>query len=260
MRRMLAFLGVLTAALILVSGCSSNEKEQDRNKEIFISAAVSMKDALLEIQGQYEEKSPHIQLRYNFGGSGSLQKQIEQGAPADIFLSAGKSQMDALESRGLIIPGSRSTLVGNSLVLITPLNNSLVNGFRDLTREDILRIAIGSPESVPAGKYAKEVLNYLQIWKGVEPKLVYTEDVSQVLRYVETGNVDAGIVYQTDAKSSQKVKQVAIFPKESHSPIEYPIALLQSGKNKKEAEEFLNYLKSSEAQEVFQKHGFAISD
>jgi molybdate transport system substrate-binding protein len=255
------FLTAILLGIILLSGCAVNSpKEQAKNTEIFVSAAVSMKDALTEIQGVYEGNDPNIKLRYNFGGSGALQKQIEQGAPADIFLSAGKSQMDALESKGLIIPESRSNLVGNQLVLIVPLNSSKVNRPEDLIRGDIIKVAMGSPESVPAGKYAKETLNFLQLWNPIQPKLVYTEDVSQVLRYAETGNVDAGIVYQSDAKSSNKVRVVTVFSNDSHSPIEYPIALLKNGSNKKEAEDFLKYLKSSEAKKVFEKYGFGSSD
>jgi molybdate transport system substrate-binding protein len=247
--------GLVISSLILTA-CGNSQAADSKRKEIFVSAAVSLHDALIEIQSTYEARYPGIQLRYNFGGSGALQMQIEQGAPADIFLAAGKSQMDSLESKSLVETKSRTSFLGNKLVLVTPMSNSQVNYTHDLTKKEVLKVAMGSPQSVPAGKYAKEVLENLNLWGSIQTKLVFTEDVSQVLRYVETGNVDAGIVYESDVKSSQKVKTVIRFPEGLHSPIEYPVALVSSGKNKKEAEEFLNYLKSSEGMQIFSKYGF----
>lgn len=258
MRKLAVILvGLLTFTLFL-AGCGSNPAPttQSASKEIYVSAAASLRDALTEIQKNYQQKNSNIKLIYNFGGSGSLQRQIEQGAPADIFFSAGKSQMDALEKENLLVKATRKDLVGNVLVLVVPKAQSKVANLQDLTKTDVVKVGIGSPDSVPAGKYAQEAMNSLHLWNDVKPKLVFTEDVSQVLRYVETGNVDAGVVYQSDAQSSDKVKVVTSFPANSHSPIVYPAAVLNTSKNQKEANDFFNYLTSPEAQKVFEKYGF----
>jgi len=225
--------------------------------ELTISAAVSLKDALAEIKTRYEQKNPRIKLVYNLGASGTLQKQIEQGAPADLFISAAPKQMNELEAKNLLNKASRKNLVENKLVLIVPQNSTLkIEKFEDLTQPAIAKIAIGEPAVVPAGQYAQQVLQKLGLWEPVKGKAVLAKDVRTVLTYVETGNVEAGIVYKTDAASSQKVKVAATAPEGSHAPILYPAAVLAGTKQPKAAEEFLAYLSGPEAAQILSKHGF----
>lgn len=235
---------------------SSTNATQAKPTEIMVSAAASLQNSLTELQKDYAKKKPEVKLTISFASSGTLQQQIEQGAPADLFLSAGKSQMDALEQKNLLVKDSRIDLLGNDLVLITGKDNSKVTSLEDLTKAGVDKISIGTPESVPAGKYAKESLTNLKLWNALQPKFVLARDVTQVLNYVETGNVDAGLVYQSDARGSTKVKVVTVVPASSHKPIVYPAAVISATKNKQAAEDFLKYLQNSEAQQVFVKYGF----
>jgi molybdate transport system substrate-binding protein len=221
-----------------------------------VSAAISLKDALDEIAKLYNAEQPGTAIRFNLGGSGTLQRQIEQGAPVDIFFSASSKEMDALESKGLLIPDSRRNLVRNSVVLIVPAGSNEISNFQDLTKPAAKIIAIGEPRTVPAGKYAQEVLAHFGLFDQVKPKLVLAKDVRQVLTYVETGNADAGIVYATDAKSSSKVSVVATAPADSHSPVIYPGAIIKNSVSPAAGKNFLEFLTGAKAREVFQKYGF----
>ena len=227
-----------------------------QSTNLTISAAISLKDSLEEIKTLYQKKDPKIQITYNFGSSGSLQQQIEQGASVDIFISAANKQMDALESKNLLLAGSRRNLVTNQLVLITSKKEKNINKFSDLTKPDINKIALGEPKSVPAGKYAEEVLKFYKVLDQIKSKIVYAKDVRQVLTYVETENVNAGLVYISDVKTSQKVRIAAIAPKESHSPIVYPLAILKESKNPGAAKAFDQFLKRNQSKTIFKKYGF----
>ena len=226
--------------------------------ELNISAAASLKDALMEMQPEYE-KSNNVKLILNFAASGTLQKQIEEGAPSDVFISAGKKQVDALEEKGLIVKESRKDLLGNSLVLIVAEEaKDKILKIEDIGKAETGKISIGAPESVPAGSYAKESLESLNMWKDIEPKLVLAKDVRQVLTYVETGEVDAGIVYSSDAALLKKGAIVGAFPADSHKPILYPAALINESKQKEAAKNFLDFLSSDKAAEAFSKYGFEV--
>ena len=228
--------------------------------ELTVSAAVSLKDALKDVQTAYLKKAPHVKIVFNLGASGSLQKQIEQGAPADIFISAAPKQMNELESKNTILKPTRRNLVENKLVLIVPQNSPLkIAKFEELANSDMKRLGIGEPNVVPAGQYAQQALKKLEIWDSVVDRIVFAKDVRTVLAYVETGNVDAGIVYKTDAASSSKVKIVATAPEGSHQPVLYPAAILAGSKNVKTAEEFMAFLTSPDGKVIFEKHGFVMS-
>lgn len=224
--------------------------------DLTISAAASLRNVLEEIQIVYQQKKPDINLVYNFASSGSLQQQIEQGAPVDIFFSAASRQMDALEVKDLLLADTRRDLLANAIVLITPVNVTEISSFEDLTKPKIKQIAMGEPRSVPAGQYAEEVLNFYGIWEQIEDKLIFGNTVSQVLTFVDSGNVDAGLVYSTDAKTSERVTVVATAPPESHSPIIYPIAIIKDSQQVDIAQEFIDFLATSEAQTIFTKYGF----
>lgn len=250
-----------------MAGCSNSIKQSEKvtsekssvstaKTEITVSAAASLKDALDEITPVFEKANPGIRLSLNFGSSGALQQQIEHGAPVDVFISAALKQMNALADKGLIIRETRRDLLVNDLVLITDINNSDINDFGSLTNDHVINIAVGNPETVPAGHYAQESLSHQGILNSLQNKLVLAKDVRQVLTYVENGNTEAGIVYNSDVQTSKSVKIVAKAPENSHSPIIYPIAILKTTKELEAAKTFCDFLKSDEAKEVFIRRGF----
>lgn len=224
--------------------------------EITVSAAISLKDALDEISHLYSIEHHGAEVHFNFGSSGTLQRQIEQGAPVDIFISASPKEMDSLHSQGLLALDTRKDLVRNSVVLIVPAGSPGISGFKDLTKAAVKTVAVGEPQTVPAGKYAQEVLRHFDIYGELKPKLVLAKDVRQVLTYVETGNADAGIVYATDAKISKKVTVAATAPEDSHSPVVYPAAVIKTSKNAAGAKAFLDFLAGEKARTAFQRYGF----
>ena len=256
---MLSFcVGLIISVIISWILGQNNAKKliSSRSPQLTISAAISLKDALEEIKPIYQTIHQDLEIIYNFSSSGSLQQQIEQGAPVDIFISAGNKQMDALESKKLLLVGTRQKLLTNQLVLVTPKNEKLINNIQDLTQTNVEKIAMGEPHSVPAGQYTIEVLSYYQILDKIKSKIIYAKNVRQVLSYLETGNVNAGFVYLSDAKTSREIRLVEIFSKNSYSPIVYPIAVLKSSKNPKIAKEFSQFLFSRSAKKVFNKFGF----
>ena len=244
----------MSAAILFLLLASCSRPTSTVTPSLTISAAASLKDAIAEIQQLYTQQQP-VTITNNFGASGSLQQQMEQGAPVDIFISAATIQMDALQQKGLIITDTRKNILSNQVVLIAPKNSNLVSHFKDLTSAGVQKIALGEPKSVPAGKYAQEVLTFYNIFNQIKPKIIYAKDVRQVLAYVETGNVDAGIVYLTDAKVSH-VKIVEIAPANSHSPVVYPVAVIKASKNINAAKQFVQFLSSKPASDVFNKYGF----
>jgi molybdate transport system substrate-binding protein len=253
-------ISALLILVILFSLFSVNVYAKTTKKvTLTISVAASLTDAITEISEQYKKEKPYVTLEFNFGSSGALQKQIEQGASVDVFLSAATKQMDALKSESLLIDDTIKTLLYNELVLIVPKDSkSSITGFRSLSRKSVKTIALGEPTSVPAGQYAEQVLTYYGNLEAVQKKAVYGKDVTEVLTWVEGGNADAGIVYKTDALNSDKVTIISTAPDESHKTIEYPGAVIKDSKNSKEAKAFLTYLSGSKATMIFKKYGFII--
>jgi molybdate transport system substrate-binding protein len=230
--------------------------EAQQPGSITISAAISLKGALDAIGRAFEQTHPSLKITFNYGGSGTLQHQVEQGAPIDVFVSASPRQMNELEAKGLIDAETRCDLVGNVLVLIAPKSSRMMESLQDLTRQEVKMIALGEPTTVPAGMYARQTLVHLALLAAVEKKVVYTRDVRQVLTYVETGNADAGFVYKTDALSSSEVRVVAMVPEDSHDPIVYSGAVVKNSSSAATARAFLQFVESPEAREVFTKFGF----
>lgn len=224
--------------------------------ELTISAAASLTDVMKEIQKQYAVENPNVKLIFNFGSSGSLQQQIEQGAPADLFVSAATKQMKALQEKKLIIDETKKDLLKNRVVLVVPKTSDKIKGFDDLKNAKV--IAIGEPASVPAGQYAKDVLTSIKSWDSLKDKMVYAKDVRQVLAYVESGDADAGVVYSTDAKISDKVKVAATAEEWTHTPVIYPAAVVKSSKQVDAAKAFLNYLSGDKAKTAFENYGFSM--
>jgi len=221
---------------------------------ITVSAAASLKAPLETLKTGFEKVNPGIMVVFNFGSSGSLEQQIVNGAPVDIFISAAAKQMDSLEKAGLILPESRFVLLGNTMVLIAPAGTQTPAGFGDLPT--VRTIAIGEPKSVPAGMYAMEILSHFGLEEEVKDKLVNAKDVRQVLVYVESGNADAGIVYGSDAAGSKSARIVAVAPGGSHQNVEYPAAIVKSSRHAVESAAFLAFLRSREARALFKSAGF----
>lgn len=240
----------------MASGCTVEPSDRSFERtEIIVSAAASMQDVLKEIASVYNQKYPQAKITFNFGSSGSLQHQIEQGAPIDLFISAAPQQMDRLEQKELLLEETRQNLVKNQMVLVVSKNDRAIDSFTDLNKQSVEKIALGEPNSVPAGQYAKEILTNLNSIDIIKPKAVYGKDVRQVLNYVATENIDAGIVYRTDALNTQQVKVVATAP-DIYSPVVYPVAVIKDSKNTQAARQMLQFLFTPEAQAIFKRHGF----
>ncbi len=245
--------------LLTVLSCGTGDKKEVKNEKkeeiIIVSAAASLKKSLDEIAENYKKENPDVVLNINYGGSGTLEKQIAEGAPVDLFISAAKKNMDNLDGKNLIVKESRKDLLKNTLVLIVPnTHKEKIEKLDDVKKAE--KIALGELATVPAGKYGKQALEKLNFWKEVEKKAVFQKDVTAVLNIVELGEVDAGIVYATDAKKAKNSFVAGEFPSDSHDPIVYPAAVVTAAKNKEGAEKFLKYLESEKAKEIFTKNGF----
>ncbi|MFV9511531.1 molybdate ABC transporter substrate-binding protein [Tepidibacillus sp. LV47] len=246
----------LLGMLLITAACNQQKKTLDKT-ELTVSIAASLTDVMNEIKITFEKKYPNISIHYNVGGSGTLTQQIEQGAPVDLFISASEEKMNQLEKKGLLLEGSRKNILTNQLVLVMDPELKLVSpSLESLDSPLVQHIAIGDPENVPAGKYAKQVLEHLNLWNKVQPKLVYTKDVRQVLSYVETGNAEAGIVYTSDIIKEEKMLTVTRIDPAWHDPIVYPIAIIKESKFKKEAQSFIDFLYSQQGQKMMRKYGF----
>ncbi len=247
--------------VFLLAGCGGQGEEitvEGPTDEVNISAAASLTDALTEIQKEYVKESNTI-LQFNFAASGVLQKQISEGAPCDLFLSASKAHMDALEEAGLIVADSRKNMLGNTMTLVTTAEKAeTVKGYEALATVGVASISIGTPESVPAGKYAQQSLENLGVWNQIQDKIVFAKDVKQVLEYVDTGNVDCGLVYKSDSLAMETGVFVMNMPEDSHDPIVYPAALIKDSSEREAAAKFYEFLQKEYAKGVFEKYGFTV--
>lgn len=229
--------------------------------ELLVSAAASLADALKDIQAAYATQEPRVKLVFNFGASGSLQQQIEQGVPADLFISAAMKNMKVLVDQGLVDAAKQKVLLRNELVVVVPASaggQAVIAKLEDLNAALVRHVAIGEPQTVPAGGYAKEALLQAKLWDMLAPKLVQGKDVRQVLTYVESGNAEAGFVYRTDAKFSSKVKVAVRVDPSTYSPIDYSAGILKASKHLQEAEAFWTYLQSRAGSDIFKTYGFTI--
>ena len=225
---------------------------------IRVSAASSLTDALHDIARVYQTET-HNTLLFDFGASSTLARQIAEGAPSDVFISADELKMDQLQQRGFIIKASRRSILSNTLVIIVPSDSSLkITKGADLLDDAISNIAVAEPQSVPAGIYAKEYLRKLHVWDRIKTKIIPTENVRAALAAVESGNVQTGIVYRTDALISRSVRIAFEVPRAEGPKISYPVAIVGDSKQKAEAQRFIDFLQSPAAQEIFRKYGFII--
>ena len=228
-----------------------------RAAEINVFAAASLSDVFTELAPQFTAATGHT-LRFNFGASGALARQIKEGAPADAIFSADELRVDQLEKAGLLRPGTRRTLLANSLVVVVGIEEvAPVSTLPDLAKPGVRRIAIGEPATVPVGTYTKEHLQKTKLWSQVIDKCVPLDNVRAVLAAVESGNADAGFVYKTDALISKKVRIAIEIPRESGPSITYPGAVLKEARQPEAASAFLDWLAEPAAQATFAKYGFA---
>lgn len=260
-RRQLLFVlstALISCLLIVELQLTTSNAVYAQKGSLLVSAAASLREVLEAMRPVFQQTHPGVQVTFNFGASGALLQQIEQGAPADVLISAARQQMDILAQKGQLLPETRGNLAGNRLALVVPQNSRVVDRFQRLTNSQVKRIAIGEPRSVPAGQYAEQVLKRLNLFDQVRSKLVFGNNVRQVLAAVESGNADAGIVYVTDAKSSDRVRTVAIADSLLHAPIVYPMAALRESRNQAAARAFLKFLSGNEARKVLRKYGFIL--
>ncbi len=251
MRRLVLFVCV---ALMVASGNSFGFAAEQQ--ELIVSAAASLTNALTEIGKAFEE-TEQINIVFNFASSGELLKQMEQGAPVDVFASANLKFMDDAETKKLIDPATRKNFAQNSLVLIIPADLKMpIQAVEDVAAAEIQRIAIGDPASVPVGQYAKESLEGYGVWEKVVDRFVYGNTVRQVLDYVRRGEVDAGIVFSTDA-ALEKETVTVVATLEHHAQIVYPIAVTTLTEKKEVATRFVEFVASEKGQEILRQFGFA---
>ena len=241
-------------ALLFALAGSMNAQAAD----VTVYAAASLSHALKDIAASWKATHKDDEIKPSFAASSTLAKQIEAGAPADIFVSADRQWMDYLSERNLIEKTSRRDLLGNTLVLITPVEKKVkVNVQKGAAAPDFSgKLCMGEPGSVPAGIYGKQALQRLGWWPALEKRVVATEDVRTALAFVERAECPLGIVYETDAKISRKVVIAARFPAGSHDPVVYPLALLP--KASATAKDFFSYLQSADAATLFRRYGFTV--
>lgn len=245
----------------VATGCGNSAKQAAQaQKTIYVSAAASLTNVMQELGKDYEKENPTVAVKFNFAGSGALQAQIEQGAPADLFISASPKQMKALQTKGLLDDSTEKPLLENSIVLIVPKDSKLqLTSFKDLTKDNIKKIAVGNPQGVPAGQYAEQVFTALHLQAAIKDKVVYAANVRQVLAWIEENDADCGIVYATDAKITDKVKVILTAPADTHKPVVYPVAVLKDAKQPAAAKSFEAYLSSPAAKQIFEKYGFTMA-
>ncbi len=245
---------LILTLVILASmfGCGGPQEKS----EINISCAASLKDVVGDIITAFGNEDPNVKVTVNYASSGTIVNQIKEGAPVDVFVSAGRKEIDSLNEDGLIDADSIAEVAGNQLVLVVGKGSEKVSF--DKLPGDLQYIAIGEPDSVPAGRYAKEVFTNLGNWDKVQPKLVMGKDVRSVLAYVESGSAGAGAVYKTDAMISDKVEISDVAPESSHEKISYFSVIVKASENKDAAKKFIDFLQTDKAKDIFKKYGFEV--
>ena len=244
---------VLCVASMLMTGCGAKEKT-----ELTVLAAASLTDACNEIKTMYEKENSDVTLNFSYGASGALQTQIEEGAPADVFLSAAMKQMNALNDEGLMESDSIVQLLENKVVLIVPEGSTKnITSFEDLASDTVEIVGLGEPGSVPVGQYSEEIFTSLGILEQVKAKANYGSDVRTVLSWVEEAAVDCGVVYATDAYIGENIQIVCEAPEGSCKQVIYPAGVVKASEHTKEAAAFVDYLQTQEIMDIFEKYGFS---
>ncbi|MCI4626667.1 MAG: molybdate ABC transporter substrate-binding protein [Candidatus Magnetoovum sp. WYHC-5] len=257
MNRYFLFLKLSVLTIIIAIGVLGIRETVYARQSITVSAAVSLRNAFEEIGNSFEAKNSGVKVYFNFGSSGSLVQQIISGAPADVFAAASLKDITTLEQKGLLATDTKANFASNELVLISANSPKLMfNTFDELKNSNVKKLAIGNPKTVPAGRYAEEVLKHFGVYDDIQANIVYTENVRQVLDYVSRSEVEAGIVYLSDMYVATGVKVITTAPKESHSSIVYPIAVIKDSLNESTARAFVKFVLSTEGHAILEKYGF----
>ena len=258
LKRAVFFFSIIIFCSVLVTAAPRVVFAADKTVTVF--AAASMTESMNRIAERYKKVAPDVKIVYNFDSSGTLKTQIEQGADCDIFISAGQKQMDQIEPN-FILPNTRFNLVSNKVVLIVPKghNPNKINHFKDVVTDKVSLVALGNSD-VPVGQYSQEIFTNLGIWGklGEMNRISFAGNVKEVLAQVAAGAVDCGVVYSTDAATSNGVDVAAEAPKNSHKPIAYPVAIIKGGKQEASAKKFVAFLKNDAAASVLKSVGFTI--
>ena len=226
--------------------------------ELLVGAAMSLRDVTVDLATAFEAANPHVTMEFTYASSGALQRQIEEGAPIDVFMSAAVAQMRNLEEQGLIYGQSRN-LITNRVVLIVPAGSDAgIAGFADVTDDAIRLIGVGDPEAMPIGTFARDIFRALGIADEVYEKAVLASEVRQLLTWVELGEVDAGVVFMTDAATTDRVRVVEVADRALHTPSINPVGIIESSSHKEEAQRFIDFLFSNEARVIFERFGFSM--
>ena len=266
LKRFIATILVLSLIASMAVACKKDDNKKSdsgkkaEKKEIVVLAAASLTDVTAKLKEMYE-KGHNVTLTFSYGSSGALMTQIQEGAPADIFMSAATKQMTTLKDAGLMNDSTIVNLLENKVVLIVPKSSSAnLSSFDDVATSKVKKVALGEPGSVPVGQYSEEIFTTLGVLDSVKEKAVYGSDVRAVLSYVESGNVDCGVVYATDAMTSKDIKVICPAPDGSCKKVIYPVGVVKSSKVTSEASDFIKFLQSDEAIKVFEDYGFSKAD
>ncbi|MFC4769430.1 molybdate ABC transporter substrate-binding protein [Effusibacillus consociatus] len=256
MKKGLAFL--LSFALLLMTGCGGQAEQQENKKVLLMGVASSLEPVVKRLAWNYEAEHRDVKIQITSGSSGALARQIEQGAAFDLFLSAGEKEMEELVNKNLVEQDSITKFLSNRLVVIVPEGRPIIKDLGTLKNPEFKRIGIGEPTTVPAGRYAKQALEKIGLWADLQPKFVFGNSVRNVLTHVSSENVEAGIVYRSDAVSDDKVHVALEIDEKLHDPIRYPMAVLKDSKHATEARDFLKSLESPAGKEKFAKAAFQV--
>ncbi|WP_097027539.1 molybdate ABC transporter substrate-binding protein [Clostridium peptidivorans] len=257
MKKYILICVLFISCFFMFVGCNDSSTKENE-KSLVISAASSLTDPLNEIKTNFEKEN-NIKININYAGSGTLRKQIEEGAPVDIYFSADKDNYEKLLKSNTIDKSLEGYTIKNEIVLIINKNfknHGDIKSIEDLRKIKLDKLSIGTPETVPAGKYGLEALNYYNIFDNLKDDIVYGKTVKDVLNYVLTGNVDGGIVFKTDALGKEDKISIINIPSQSHSEIVYKCGILTNSKSKENAQKFLHYLNEESSKKIFEKYGF----
>ena len=246
-------IGVAMVSLVL-TGC---ENKKEANKQVTVSIAASLQQPMDKIRDEFK-KETGIEVSYNSGGSGTLKKQISEGADTDLFLSASTKYTDELVNEGLVNKDDVKDLLTNSLVVIGNKDNEKKLDNLDQLKNTNGKIGVGEVSTVPAGQYTKQTLDNLKLWDSLKDKFVYAKSVTNVLNYVESGDVNYGFVYKTDAMNLKNSKVVYEVPNDYHQSIDYSLCLIKNSKNQKQSKEFYDFLSSDKSKKIFKEYGFGV--
>lgn len=260
-KKLFTVLLIAVLSLCMLTACTNNSEPAAQTEpiDLYVAAAASLTDVMTEISENYKAVAPNVNVIFTFDASGKLQTQIEEGAPADVFVSAAKKQMNALNEKGLVVADSIKNLLVNKIVLIAPAGaQTELTSFEDLAADKVSMVAIGDPASVPVGQYAEEVFTSLGIWDQVQAKANLGSDVRTVLSWVEAGEVECGVVYATDSATTAGVTVICEAPAGSHKQITYPAAVVTASQQQEAAQAFIDYLFSESAVASFEAAGFTM--